>query len=618
MLGVGDVAKPVIASAITTVLAFSPMFALGGMPGKFAWALPVVVVLALVLSLVESFLILPAHMSNGHDREPPPATTNGAELSESSQEPRAARPEGAEPPIAGPEKRRFMVALERGYRALLTRALRRRGLVLLVFAAVFVLVMGVIGPRMGFTLFPQDDSDALFIEVDMPVGTPIEQTEAAVAAVEAQLPALIGDDLQAVTARIGHREAMAVDRKTGAAAHEAVISAMFVPLGREHSSAEWAQILDRELAIPTGASLAFTAKTIGPPLGSPVTLHVAGNDDEARRAMAEAAAQWLRSQPGVVDVAVDERPGIPRIELDLDHDKLALRGLDVATVGRTLTAAFHGLEVSEIRELDQSTRIRVQLDANARGALDDLLELPLRSQTGERTLLRDVVHPVEVRAVSRILHRDGLRTATVTASFAPGAKLDANAMAARIEAELLPGLQDPAVRARVGGEATETAKTTGDMKGAMIIAVLGIVTVIALIFGSFLEALFIVTVIPFGAAGVFLAFFLHDKPLSMFAMLGIIGLSGVVVNAAIVMVDGINGRIAAAREQDPDGEGDQQAMIDAVVERLRPILVTTTTTAGGVLPTAYGLGGYDAVLSPMSLALGWGLIFATLITLFLV
>jgi multidrug efflux pump subunit AcrB len=616
--GVGDVARPVVASAITTILAFSPMFSLGGMPGKFAWALPVVVILALVLSLIESFVILPAHMSPDHDGAPPAGEDEGPE---DRSRPRAERPAGGDAEVEpGPRKRAFMVALERAYRAVLTRTLRRRYVVVLVFVAAFVFVMGVIRPQMGMTLFPQDDSDALFIELSMPVGTPIERTEAAVAAVEQQLPALVGDDLLAVTARIGHRQGEAVDRTTGAAEHEAVISVLFQPLDRARTSAEWAERLGARLAVPEGAELVFEAKRIGPPLGSPVTLHVASNDDELRRSTAEAAAQWLRAQPGLVDVDIDERPGLSRVELDLDHDKLALRGVDAETVGRTLIAAFHGVEVSEHRELDETTRFRVMLEPNARADLDGVLELPLRSMSGEQVLLRDVVHPVEVRAVSRLHHRDSVRTATVTAAFAPGVDLDAGRMAKRVEAELIPALERDAdgsgLKLEIGGEATETQKTTGDMEGAMLLAVLGILTVIALILGSFLEALFIVAVIPFGAAGVMFAFFVHGKPLSMFALLGIIGLSGVVVNAAIVMVDAIRTRLSMA-DQDPELER-ETALTDAVVERLRPILVTTLTTCGGVLPTAYGLGGYDAVLSPMSLALGWGLVLATAITLLLV
>lgn len=615
--GVGDVMRPVIASAITTVLAFSPMFAVGGMPGKFAWSMPVVVILALVLSLIESFLILPAHMSPEHEEAPP---AMGAESEESLDAAKAERPEGSEDPNReGPRKGALMLALERRYRRVLRVALRWRKLVLLGFGLWFVFVVGVIGPRMNVALFPQDDSDALFITLNMPVGTPIEQTEAAVAAIETQLPELVGEDLTAVTARIGHRDALAVDRVTGAAEHEAVISALFRPLERERTSAEWAELLGEQLAVPAGAELLFEAKAVGPPLGAPVTLHVYANDDEQRRSTAAAAASWLREQPGVVEIDVDERPGLPRVELDLDHDKLAQRGLDATSVGRTLTAAFHGLEVSEQRELDQTTRFRVMLEPSARTELDALLELPLRSRTGELVLLRDLVHPVEVQSVSRLHHRDGLRTATVTASFAPDSGLDVRTMAARIEAELLPRLDDPSdpsLRVKIGGEATETEKTTGDMGMAFGLAVFGILTVIALMLGSFLEAAFIIAVIPFGATGVLVAFFLHGKPMSMFALLGIIGLSGVVVNAAIVMVDAIRTRVRLA-DTDPQLDADE-ALNEAVVERLRPILVTTLTTCGGVLPTAYGLGGYDAVLSPMSLALGWGLIFATAITLILV
>ena len=123
-------------------------------------------------------------------------------------------------------------------------------------------------------------------------------------------------------------------------------------------------------------------------------------------------------------------------------------------------------------------------------------------------------------------------------------------------------------------------------------------------------------VIPFSLAAVVFAFFLHDKPLSLLAMIGTIGLAGVVVNASIVMVDSIHRRLRDLEGEDPRAH--REAIIDAVVERLRPVVVTTLTTLCGVLSTAYGLGGYDAVVSPMSLALGWGLALSTLVTLFLV
>ncbi len=150
------------------------------------------------------------------------------------------------------------------------------------------------------------------------------------------------------------------------------------------------------------------------------------------------------------------------------------------------------------------------------------------------------------------------------------------------------------------------------------LAFAGITLVIALMLGSFLEAFFVVAIIPFAIAGVLLTFFVHDRPLSMFAMMGAIGLSGVVVNASIVMVDSVHRKVRALG---PVAKADPQAILDSVVEavvgRLRPILVTTLTTLGGVLPMAYGIGGHDSMVAPMSLAIGWGLAFSTIITLFL-
>jgi multidrug efflux pump subunit AcrB len=584
-----SVARPVIASAITTSLAFTPMLSLGGMPGKVAWALPVVVVLSLVLSLAESFFILPSHLR---------------------QNPKKKRAK-----TQGTGKRRFMVALERVYGAVLRRALRLRYLVLAGFIALFVLVMGGLAPKIGFDLFPQDDAEELYIKINMPLGTPLEQTEAVATSIERQLPELMGDDLTAVTGRVGHQDGAALDKQNGAAENEAVVRALLRPTDRLRTAAQWSEQLAATLHVPEGAALVFEAKRVGPPLGAAVTVHVAANDDDMRRSTAARIKGWLGEQGGVVDIEIDERPGIRQIELAPDPDKMAMRGLDASVVAVTLKAAFHGLTVSEHRSLEDTTRFRVMFDPSARVDLDALLDTPIRARNGTLVSLRDVVSPVEVGAVSRIFHRNGVRTATVTASFAPDAELDATSLAKRIETELLPAIADPSVDVYQGGEATETAKTNNDMARAGLLAVFGMVVVVALMLGSFVDAIFVVSVIPFGVAGVVTAFYLHDKSLSMFAILGVIGLAGVVVNASIVMLDSAKQRQATAA---PDAVSQRNAIVEAVVSRLRPILVTTLTTIGGVMPTAYGLGGYDAVLSPMSLALGWGLVFATSITLFLV
>lgn len=587
--GAHEMVRPVAASAITTILAFMPLWALGGGPGLVVESMPTVVILALLLSVLESFIILPAHMSLGSHLGMTP-------------------------------KRRFMIRLEERYRKALHVVLEHRGAVITGFCTLFLIVMLGIAPRTETMLFPQDDSEAAFIKITMPPGTPIEQTEAVTTAIENQLRPIMGRDLATITARIGLQDPADEGALQGASENEAVVIARIELRGRENTSAEWIQILERELIVPDQARIVFEPEYLGTPVGAAVTVHVAGNDNGERRSAATEIADGLRALDGLVGVEIDERPGMPQVELSPDFTKLALRGLDAERVGITLQAAFHGIVASEHRSLDDITEYRVMLEPTSRRSLDSLLELPLRASDGNLVLLRDVVNPTEVPAVSRIYHRDGIRTATVSATFAPDSNHTSLSMAQALERDVFPRYANqPGLEITVGGEAVETRKTAGDVPLVSLLVFCGVTLTIAVMLGSFLEAAFVVAIIPFAVAGVMLAIFLHGQALTLFAMIGILGLAGVVVNAAIVMVDAVHRRInALSVDQASDPDARRTAVIDGVVTRLRPIIVTTLTTLGGVLPNAYGIGGHDTMLAPLSLALGWGLAFSTGVTLFLV
>ena len=586
--GTLDVIRPVIASSITTVLAFSPMLFLGGPAGKFAWAVPAVVVLSLIMSIFESVVMLPLHLSN--DRK-------------------TAKP-------AQGQKRAFVVKMEHAYRRFLEKVMNRRYLVVLGFIIAFIIVMGGIAPRVPFTLFPQDDSDVLWIKVRMPEGTSLEETEAAMAAIDQQVAPIVGSDLIATTSRVGHLSVLDLDRNNGTTDNIGFISAIMKPVDREKTCSEWSEVLTDKLRVPLGATMTFEAKPIGPPVGFPVQIHVASNDDLERRSTAQLISMELAKVEGLTDVNIDEKPGIRQIDLNPDYDKMAMYGISPKTVGQTLKAALYGVEVSEMRTLDETMKFRVMFDQRTRTDLDGLLDAPILTQSRQTVSLRDVVRPVDVASISSIYHRDGVRTATVTANFIPGAEWTSLSFARFAQKEIIPSFRTSDISVYVGGEAVETEKATGDLAVVGFIAVVSICTVIAVMLNSFVEAVFVVCVIPFGIMGVFVAFWVHGATLSLFAMLGGIGLSGVVVNDSVVMVDGIH-RILEKAGEFTDAKR-RELVIEAVSQRLRPILVTTTTTLGGVLPTAYGLGGHDMALSPMSLALGWGLFLATALTLILV
>ena len=586
--GTMAVARPVIASAATTLLAFLPMLAIGGMPSKLVWQVPVVISLALALSLLESFLILPPHMS----------------MVRSDAMPRPKRP--------------FMLALEARYRNALRRLLPKRGRVIAFFAAIFLFIALFIAPRMQFEFFPQESAPGFALKVRMPAGTPIEQTEAVADMLLAQIPPLMGKDLIAITSRVGHMDSEGFNREYGSSENEAVLT-MHLDLDKKRlSAAEWMAELEPLVRAPAEAELIYEAKVDGPPGLEPVNVFVKANDDEVRRQTALALVAFLRELGGVTNLSIDEKLGMRQIDLNPDPERLARNGLDAHDLGLTLKAAYYGLIASEIRDLEESTDIRVAFEPAARRSVDALLDTQVRNSRGELVLLRDVVDPVEIPAVARIQHRDGLRAVSVTGGIDPKADTTSVTIAEAVEQHFIPryaGRSD--VEIEISGEAVQSRRAIGDLGLVALAVFLGIGAVIAIMLGSFLEAFFVIAVVPFAAMSVILTFWAHGMHFSLLPLIGTIGLSGVVVNASIVMVDSVH----QARRELGDGASEAkrfEVVIEAFVTRLRPVIVTSLSTFGGVLPTAYGFGGYDAVMSPMSLALGWGLALTTGVTLFLV
>lgn len=587
--GAVEMLRPVTAAAATTVLAFSPLLTMGGMMGHVSWQMPVVVVMVLLFSVVESFVILPAHMRHVGKRHAPHQ--------------------------AEPGKRAFVLALENLYRKSLVTVIRFRGVAIPAYFLLLVGVLAIIRPLLEVELIPQRDATVLWAKVSTPIGTPIEQTEAVAFELQQQLIEIARSDLDAVTARIGHQATDDATKTRGDAENEALLTLVFKHLDRKHTNAEWIQILQEAVAVPEGTRVIFQSQYMGPPTDPAITVHFYSNDDEVRRAQAMRLYEHLRGIPGIAELEIDERPGTPQIDLNIDYEKLALAGLDARDVANTLQAAFHGIEATEHRDIDDTTEIRVMFDPAARSDLEALLEAPVRSRTGRLVPLRDLVNPVEQQSVDRIYHREGIRAATVRGSFLPGTGHSALAFADYLEQEIFPEFEEvPGLFVEVGGEADQTRETTAEIGQAALIAVVSIGLVIWLLLGSGLQALAVLVVIPFSVGAVILALWAHGINLSMVAMMAAVGLAGVVVNASIVMLDSVNRSLASA----PSGSNRREVAIEAMVQRLRPIMVTTLTTLGGVLPTAYGIGGYDAVVSPMSVAIGWGLVLTTLVTLFLV
>ena len=190
-----------------------------------------------------------------------------------------------------------------------------------------------------FVQFPQADARMLFVKVSTPLGTPLEQTEAVATELQRQIQRLTAADFRAVTARIGHQDVNGGDKERGEAENEALLTIIFKDLDRRHTNQQWIQLLREQVQVPPGVELTMQSEYLGPPTDQPVTLHVIANDDVVRRAVALEVARYVEATPTTTQVQVDERTGTPKLDLNLNYEKLALLGLDPQDVASTATRA---------------------------------------------------------------------------------------------------------------------------------------------------------------------------------------------------------------------------------------------------------------------------------------
>lgn len=579
-MGASEVAAPVATAAVTTILAFVPLLSLGGSSGQMVWPLPAMVCIALVFSLLESFTILPAHMGGLRERSD------------------------------GLGKRAFLVRMEQVYRGLLERSLNRPLAIVASFILGWCLVIVVIAPTMQFVFYPQEGSKGFHIKVRAPAGTPLARTEAILASIQDQVPTIMGSDLLAVTARAGHIESGEIARTTGGTQHQGFVG-VFLDLDRRRLNAtEWIEHVRDRIVVPDGVDVEYAAVVDGPPILQPIEVYVLGNDDASRIRVAE-EVRHVAEEAGGVDVALTDEAAVAELDLNPSHERLAMRQLDVELVVETLQAALEGTIATEIRGASGSMDVRVLYEASHRRDIDALLDAEIRNRRGDLVPLRDVLEPIERRVSPRVTRRDGMRSTTVTGGIDPRSAATPLSIAAAVDEEL--GLESDGVLIEIGGEAAESIEGLQGLAVAFLISIGLTICVITLMLGSLRDSIVVFAVVPFSVAAVIMTFFAHGMPVSMLSLVGAVGLSGVVVNSSILLID------AVRRAKDrASGVASKDILIEACVGRLRPVVVTSLSTLAGVFPTAYGLGGYDTIVSPVSLALGWGLTFSTAVTLFLV
>ncbi|RMH40767.1 MAG: efflux RND transporter permease subunit, partial [Alphaproteobacteria bacterium] len=325
----------------------------------------------------------------------------------------------------------------------------------------------------------------------------------------------------------------------------------------------------------------------------------------AKRLMA-----MLAKIDGVYAIESDLEPGDPELHIVLDRALAAYAGVDLATTATHIRAAFDGIRVSTLKRGKEEVDVTIRFPESARHDPDTLMQLEIPNQRGGLVPLSRIAHLEQTPGATSIRHKDGNRVINVSAEVDSKVitSKELNNRVAAMKDRWLAG-DAGSVHVHLGGEEERSQESVRGLAFSFLFALAGIFVILAIQFNRISYPILVMLAIPFGAIGIIVGFFLHGEPLSFMAMMGFVALTGVVVNASLVMA------VFIQRQLD-SGTPWREAIIESGRRRLRAVLLTAITTVVGLLPTAYGWGGFDPFVAPMALALSWGLMFSTVITLF--
>lgn len=606
--GTLEVAVPVFFGVLTTMAAFIPVISTESLLGSFFKAIGYTVILCLVFSLIESQLILPAHLA--HRKRNRQGGTGLGGRWERLQERLSAWLEN--------------LANHR-YRLWLEKAIEQRYVTLALGTFAMIVIIGMMASgRIIFQFFPSVSGDKVYARLVLPEGTPIDQTMLAAQHIEAaaykaieEADTTTEDGLPAADhALLSVGASIARSALTQTAETSANVAEMGVTL-RRHSERGGILATDfanhwRELTgeIPGVLELSFSASAVS--LGADINIQLRGKDITQLAFAAQELRQLLEGFDGVYDISDSYRPGKDEIVLRIKPEA-ELLGLTQAELGRQVRHAFYGYEAQRVQRGRDDVRIMVRYPAENRASLEDFETMRIRLKDGTEVPILTVVDPIVTAGFSTIRRLDGQRIVNVTA-YTERSIIAPETILKIMQEQHLPTLlqKHQGVTFSLAGEAEERAEALSGLINSSVIALMVIYTLLAIPLKSYLQPLVVMASIPFGLIGAIIGHYLLGYDLVFFSLLGIVALAGVVINASLVLVDYIN------RQRRKAGVSLKQAVVAAGVARFRPIFLTSLTTFVGLVPLMFTSDLDTAAFVPLAVSLGFGVIFATAVTLVLI
>ena len=589
--GAVEIIGPVTATILTTVVAFGPLMFMEGIIGKFIIAVPIVVISLLFFSWLQAFLILPGHVAHFAN------------------------------PDKHPEERHWITALENFYLAVLKLAIRFRWITVILALLLLLGSFYLAATRMSFQLFPAAGIDQYTVRVTAAAGTRLDVMRAKLIEIDKAIRQRT-DPLVLETTLIssGQIAVDAGDPLTQRGARFGQISVIYQPAVSREGHDVMVDMRQIEKDIPPlfpDLQMAFAELKPGPPAGRALQVEISqGTDTETKKA-SDQLMEYLAGIDGVTSIESGSEAGDESLHVVVNRALATYAGVPLSTIASHVRAAVGGLRVATTRRGTEEIDITVRYPANPAKQREYLENLLISNTRGGLIPLKEVARLEENPGFTTIRHKEGIRVIHVAANIDNDiiTSSSLNSRVAKDEKQWLGELAGK-VAVNYGGEEEKNQESVQGLMQSLVFAMLGIFIILAIQFNRFSYPFYVMLAIPFGAIGIIIGFYLHDMywrpmPLSFFALMGGVALTGVVVNSSLVLLVFVQRAIE-------DGMNAFDAIIEAGRRRLRAVILTATTTVVGLLPTAYGWGGMDPFVSPMALALSWGLIFSTLITLIVI
>ena len=599
IVGAQEMAVPVTFAVLTSIAAFSPLIFVPGIMGKFFRLIPFVVISVLLLSLVESFFILPAHLAHLKDRK-------HSRLAEILAKPRVIVAQKLDWFIAHPFDRILRTAVSARY---------------IVFAAMislfFVTIGSVGGGFVPFTFFPAIEGDAITVSARLPYGASLDQTNKVKEIIEQTVEETIeqlGGEEGLVRGRFSTVGAGPRTREgTPKGSHLTTVAINLVPSEeRELGTEKIADLIKANMPmIPGVENIKYDSELEGPGNGAAVDVQIQSEDFDQLVKASDELTDIMRSYSSLISIENTYSAGKPQLDFQIRPEARTL-GITVSDVAQQVRSSFFGAEAirEQVGRFERKTMVR--LPKEERQTEDDISAIRIRTPRGGFVPLEEVVFIERGKAPTSINREDGVRNINVRAELAPGVT-SSREVITNLGESVFPMLQEkyPGLRLAFAGEQRDQQETMSSLGQNFLLALFVMYALLAIPFKSYVQPLIIMSAIPFGFVGAVMGHVLMNYPLSIMSFFGIVALTGVVVNDSLVLIDATN-------QKRWSGEEASEAVIYGAKRRLRPILLTSLTTFLGLAPMILETSLQARFLIPMAISLGFGVLFATVVILILV